>query len=61
MIVLNPYLDSLCNSAFKNIGLTPTAGIPKGCFQHPKDAVPYIQFFFEIFVHSNTVLILIHM
>ena len=22
MIVLNPFLDSLCNSAFKNIGLT---------------------------------------
>jgi hypothetical protein len=37
LIVLNPVLDSLCNSAFKNIGLTP--GIPKGCFQHPQDAV----------------------
>ena len=37
MIVLNPFLDSLWNSAFKNISLTP--GIPKGCFQHPQDAV----------------------
>ena len=35
MIVLNPFLDFLCNSAFKNIGLTP--GNPKGCFQHPQD------------------------
>ena len=37
MIVLNPFLDSLCNFGFKNIGLTP--GIPKGCFQHPQDVV----------------------
>ena len=37
MIVLNPFLDSLCNLGFKNIGLTP--GILKGCFQHPQDIV----------------------
>ena len=37
MIVLNPFLDSLCNFGFKNIGLTP--GIQKGCFQHPQDVV----------------------
>ena len=35
LIVLNPFLDSLCNSAFKNIGLAP--GIPNTCFQHPQD------------------------
>ena len=44
LIVLNPFLDSLCNSAFKNIGLAP--GIPKTCFQHPQDIVrPAIQLF----------------
>ena len=37
LIVLNPFLDSLCNSAVKNIGLAP--GIPKSCFQHPQDIV----------------------
>ena len=37
LIVLNPFLDSLCNSAFKNIGLGP--GIPKTCFQYPQDIV----------------------
>ena len=37
LIVLNPFLDSLCNSAFKNIGLAP--GIQKTCFQHPQDVV----------------------
>ena len=37
LIVLNPFLDSLCNSAFKNIDLTP--GIPKSCFQNPQDIV----------------------
>ena len=37
LIVLNPFLDSFCNSAFKNISLTP--GIPKGCFQQPQDVV----------------------
>ena len=37
LIVLNPFLDSLCNSALKNIGLAP--GIPKTCFQHPQDIV----------------------
>ena len=37
LIVLNPFLDSLCNSAFKNIGLAP--GIPKTCFQYPQDVV----------------------
>ena len=37
MIVLNPFLDSLCNFGIKNIGLTP--GIPNGCFQHPQDVV----------------------
>ena len=37
LIVLNPFLDSLCNSAFKNICLTP--GIPNGCCQHPQDVV----------------------
>jgi hypothetical protein len=36
-IVLNPFLDFLCISAFKNIGLAP--GIPKTCFQHPQDVV----------------------
>jgi hypothetical protein len=40
LIVLNPFLDSLCNFSFKNIGLTP--GIPKGCFQHPQDVVEYV-------------------
>ena len=40
MIVLNPFLDSLCNSAFKNIGLA--LGIPNTCFQHPQDIVIYI-------------------
>ena len=39
MIVLNPFLDSLCNLGLKNIGLTP--GIPKGCFQRPQDIVIY--------------------
>ena len=37
MIVLNPFLDSLCNFGFKNIDMTP--GIPNGCFQHPQDVV----------------------
>ena len=37
MIILNTFLDFLCNSAFKNIDLTP--GIPKGRFQHPQDVV----------------------
>ena len=37
LIVLNPFLDSLGNSAFKNIGLAP--GIQKTCFQHPQDVV----------------------
>ena len=37
LIVLNQFLDFLCNFGFKNIGLTP--GIPKGCFQHPQDVV----------------------
>ena len=37
MIVLNPFLDSLCNFGFRNIG--PTPGIPKACFQHPQDIV----------------------
>ena len=37
MIVLNPFLNSLCNFGFKNIGLTP--GIPKRCFYHPQDVV----------------------
>ena len=37
LIVLNPVLDFLCNSAFKNIDLTP--GIPKTCFQHSQDVV----------------------
>ena len=37
LIVLNPFLDSLCNFGFKNIGLTP--GIPKECFEHPQDVV----------------------
>ena len=40
MIVLNPFLDSLCNFGFKNIGLKP--GIPKECFPHPQDVVIYI-------------------
>ena len=40
MIILNLFLDSLCNFGFKNIGLTP--GIPKRCFQHPQDVVYYI-------------------
>ena len=39
LIVLNPFLDSLCNSAFKNIGLAP--GIPKTCFQHPQAGFDY--------------------
>ena len=39
LIVLNPFLDSLCNFGFKNIGLTPA--IPKVCFQHPQDIVIY--------------------
>ena len=34
---MNPFLDSLCNFGFKNIGLTP--GVPKRCFQHPQDVV----------------------
>ena len=37
LIVLKPFLDSLCNSAFKNICLAP--GIPKTCFQDPQDIV----------------------
>ena len=37
LIVLNPFLDSLCNSALKNTGLAP--GIQKTCFQHPQDVV----------------------
>ena len=37
LIVLNPFLDSLCNLGFKNIGLAP--GIQKVCFQHPQDVV----------------------
>jgi hypothetical protein len=37
LIVLNPFMDFLCNFGFKNIGLTP--GIPKGGFQHPQDIV----------------------
>ena len=42
LIVLNPFLDFLCNSAFKNIGMAP--GIPKTCFQHPQDIV-YLESF----------------
>jgi hypothetical protein len=42
LIVLNPFLDSLCNSALKNTGLAP--GVPKTCFQHPQDVVQYLSF-----------------
>ena len=41
LIVLNQFLDFLCNSDFKNIGLAP--GIPKTCFQRPQDLVSYFQ------------------
>ena len=44
LIVLNPFLDFLCNSAFKNTGLVP--GIPKTCFQHPQDVVKMQQMIF---------------
>ena len=37
MIVLNPFLDSLCNFGLKNIGLTPGTG--SGCFQSSQDIV----------------------
>ena len=37
MIVLNPFLDSLCNFGFKNIGLTPGTG--SRCFQSSQDVV----------------------
>ena len=37
LIVLNPFLDSLFNSAFKNIGLAH--GIPKTYFHFPQDVV----------------------
>ena len=37
LIVLNPFLDSLCNFGFKNIGLTPGTGL--GCFQSSQDIV----------------------
>ena len=40
LIVLNPFLDSLGHSGFKNIGQIP--GIHKGCFQHPQDVVTTI-------------------
>ena len=40
LIVLNPFLDSLCKKKKKNICLTP--GIPKTCFQHPQDIVLYL-------------------
>ena len=37
MIVLNPFLDSLCNFGFKNIGLHP--GVNFEWFPDPQDAV----------------------
>ena len=37
MIVLNPFLKSLCNFGLKNIGLTPGTG--SGCFQSSHDIV----------------------
>ena len=42
LIALNPFLDFLCNSAFKNTGLVP--GIT--CFQHPQDVVKMQQMIF---------------
>ena len=41
MIVLNPFSDSLCNSAFKNIDLTLRTGL--GCFQSSQDIVLDLQ------------------
>ena len=41
MIVLNPFLDSLCNFGLKNIGLTPGTG--SGCFQSSQDIVSSIE------------------
>ena len=38
MIVLNPFLDSLCNFCFKNIDLPP--GVNFEWFPGPHDAVP---------------------
>jgi hypothetical protein len=35
LIVLNPFLDFLCNFGLKNIGLTPGTGL--GCFQSSQD------------------------
>ena len=56
LIVLNPFLDSLCNSAFKNIGLAP--GVQKTCFQHPQDAVvvesPASYLYFYSFLNRRT-------
>ena len=37
LIVLKPFLDSLCNFGSKNIGLTPGRGL--GCFQSSQDIV----------------------
>ena len=53
LIILNPFLDSLCNFGFKNIGLTP--GIPNGCFQHPQDVVTTLfNFFLMLFLCCTT-------
>ena len=35
IVLGNPFLDSLCNFGFKNIGLTPGPG--SGCFQSSQD------------------------
>ena len=45
LIVLNSFLDSLCNSAFKNVGLLP--GIPNTCFQHK------IDMYFDFFIYND--------
>ena len=37
--VLNPFLDTVRNFGFKNIGLTPGEG--SGCFQSSQDVVSF--------------------
>ena len=49
MIVLNPFLDSLCNFGFKNIGLHP--GVNFEWFPDPQEAV--ILYYFVLHTKKN--------
>ena len=52
MIFLNPFLDSLCNFGFKNIGLTTGTGLV--CFQSSQDIVVAVKQPTQIIIQLNS-------